>query len=238
MALAVRVALVGDHDAGHVAHRAIPEALRLAGEALGRPVEPTWVHTSTLTGDVPRRLAGYAAVWCVPASPYANMQGAIDAIRFARESGRPFLGSCGGFQHAVIEYARHVLNLPDADHAETNPAGHTLLVAPLDCSLVEKSEGVRFTDGSRLAVIYGAAGTTGEYHCSFGLNPAYERALFDGGRLRVAARDASGVAVRAIELGGHPFYVATLFQSERTALRGAVPPLVKAFVAAAGGCPD
>jgi CTP synthase (UTP-ammonia lyase) len=229
----MRVALVGDYDARHVAHRAIPEALRLAAEALRRPVEPTWVHTSALTGDVPRLLSGYAAVWCVPASPYANMQGAIDAIRFARESGRPFLGTCGGFQHAVIEYARHVLGLPDADHAETNPAGRTLLVAPLECSLVEKSEAVRFVEGSRLAAIYGAADATGEYHCSFGLNPAYERALFDGGPLKVAARDAAGGAVRAIELDGHPFFIATLFQSERMALRGAVPPLAKAFVAAA-----
>ena len=63
MTSAVRVALVGDYDVRHTAHRAIPEALRLAAESLRRPVEPTWVHTSSLDGDVCQQLAGYAAIW-------------------------------------------------------------------------------------------------------------------------------------------------------------------------------
>ena len=69
------------------------------------------------------------------------------------------------------------------------------------------------------------------YHCRYGLNPAYER-LFAEAPLRVAARDDAG-DVRAVELAGHPFFVATLFQPELAALRGERHPLVAAFAAAA-----
>jgi len=75
-----------------------------------------------------------------PASPYTSMEGALDAIRYARESRRPFLGTCGGFQHAVIEYARNVCGLRDASHAETHPTAPILVVSPLSCPLVEQSE--------------------------------------------------------------------------------------------------
>jgi CTP synthase (UTP-ammonia lyase) len=227
------IALIGDPNPAVPAHRAIPVALGLAAERLGVAVESVWVPTSSLSGDVSTQLAGFAGVWCVPASPYANTDGALAAIRFARETGRPFLGSCGGFQHALLEYARNVLGLADADHAELHPDAAMLLIAPLACSLVEQADRVRFADGSRLRAIYGAASAEEPYHCRYGLNPDYER-LFADGPLRVAARDAAG-EVRAVELGGHPFFVATLYQPERAALRGASHPLVEAFLAATGG---
>ena len=69
-------------------------------------------------------------------------------------------------------------------------------------------------------------------HCRYGLNPAFREAL-TAGPLRVAAEDGVG-DVRAVELAGHPFFVATLFQPERAALRGALPPLAAALVRAAG----
>jgi CTP synthase (UTP-ammonia lyase) len=146
----VRIGLVGDYNPQVTAHRAIPEALRLAAEHVGRAVEPTWVYTATLDGDVASRLADFDALWCVPASPYTNTDGALAAIRFARESGRPFLGTCGGFQHALLEYVRHVLGHRRAEHAEMHPDADLLLIAPLACSLVEKSGRIRLRDGSRL----------------------------------------------------------------------------------------
>jgi CTP synthase (UTP-ammonia lyase) len=229
----LRVALVGDPDPDVPAHRAIPVALRLAADRTGIAVELDWLPTPTLAGDVPAVLADFAAVWCVPASPYANTDGALAAIRFAREAGRPFLGTCGGFQHALLEYARHVLGVAAADHAELHPDAAVPLIAPLACSLVEQTGTVRFADGSRLRAIYGAEAADEPYHCRYGLNPAYER-LFADGPLRVAAWDGAG-EVRAVELAGHPFFVATLYQPERAALRGASHPLVEAFVVAAGG---
>src|SRR5205814_301874 len=115
----------------------------------------SWVATRDVH-DAARDLKNFDAVWVVPASPYQNMNGALDAIRWARETRRPFLGTCGGFQHALIEFARHVAGLTAADHAETNPAAETLVVAPLACALKEKSGTVRFTPGSLIHAAYGS----------------------------------------------------------------------------------
>src|SRR5262245_35410734 len=227
----VRIGLIGDYDPEVPAHRAIAPALHLAAQRTGVPLEPVWVPTSSLGGDVPGQLADFAGLWCIPASPYVNTDGALSAIRFARESGRPFLGTCGGFQHALLEYARTVLGYPEAEHAETCPDARMPLIAPLSCSLVERSGGVVFAPGSQLRAIYGAAQAVEPYHCNYGLNPGYER-LLGGAALRVAARDQAG-EVRAVELCTHPFFIATLFQPERSALRRVVHPLVSAFVAAA-----
>jgi CTP synthase (UTP-ammonia lyase) len=224
----LRIALIGDYNEAVVAHRAIPIALKLATASLRADVSWEWLHTRTLVGDVAAMLSSYAGYWCVPASPYENGAGAIAAIRFARERHRPFLGTCGGFQHAMIEYAQSVWGI-DAPHAETDPSASNPVIAPLMCALVEAKGALHFTAGSRLAKIYGRETATEEYHCSYGLNPQYAQRL-ESGPLRVAARDDEG-SVRAIELAEHPFFIGTLFQPERAALRDQLPPLVNAFVA-------
>jgi CTP synthase (UTP-ammonia lyase) len=96
-------------------------------------------------------VAGFDGLWCVPASPYRSMDGALTAIRFARERSRPFLGTCGGFQHAVIEYARNVLGWPDAEHAETSPDAARPVINELECALVEATETVTLFPGTRIA---------------------------------------------------------------------------------------
>ena len=227
------LALVGDYSPSVTAHRAIPRALQLAQSATpgAAGLSWQWIATGDLR-DATQDLAGFSAVWVVPASPYENMAGALAAIRFARETRRPFLGTCGGFQHALIEFARDVAGLQAADHAETNPSGDTLVVAPLACSLVEKSGSLRFPPGSHLHAAYGRDTAREGYHCNYGLNPAH-RAAFERAGLRFTAFDENG-EVRAAELPAavHPFFVGTLFQPERAALRGEVPPLVAAFVRA------
>jgi CTP synthase (UTP-ammonia lyase) len=142
----------------------------------------------------------------------------------------PFLGTCGGFQHAVLEHARQVLGWHDAEHAETAPDSTRAVIALLECALVEASETVRLVPGSRVARAYGAEQAHEGYHCRYGLNPRFREALLQG-PLRATAFDAQG-EVRAIERTDHPFFVATLFQPERAALQGRVPPLVRAFVQA------
>lgn len=224
-----RIALVGDYRSEVIAHRAIPLALARARDDLRARIAWTWVGTDTLDGNVAKQLADFHGVWCVPASPYVNTAGALAAIRFARLSERPFLGTCGGFQHALLDYARDVWQMRDAAHAELDPHAANPLVARLSCSLVEVSGEIRLTPGTRLAAIYGGASTAIEgYHCNYGLDPAAAWRL-DSGPLRVAARDAAS-EVRAIELDGHPFFVATLFQPERAALADRSHPLVAAFV--------
>src|ERR1017187_3715784 len=113
----LHIALVGDQNPNVKAHVAIPKALALAADSIRSTVKETWINTTVLDHDPESHLRGFHGIWCVPGSPYASMEGALHAIRFARERKVPFLGTCGGSQHAVIEFARNVLGLSAADHA-------------------------------------------------------------------------------------------------------------------------
>ncbi len=161
------------------------------------------------------------------------MNGALNAIRFARNGHRPFLGTCGGFQHVVIEYARHVLGMAKADHAESNPAAHLALITPLACPLVEKEGTVHLLPNSLAFSICGNENLVETYHCRFGVNRKWEHFLFGHG-LQIAGRDQDE-EVRVIEIPDHPFFMATLFQPERSALRSESHPLIQGFVRAACG---
>ncbi|MFL6551726.1 MAG: CTP synthase [Povalibacter sp.] len=228
MSSAVKVGLVGDFDANVTAHRAIPEALRLVGEATRLKLEHEWIATDRIQSEA--HVTDFDGLWCVPGSPYRNTAGALLAIAYARSRRVPFLGTCGGFQHAILEYARNVLGWSDADHAETAPDARRLIIAPLACSLVEETDAVQLVPRSRIARAYSALTAQEGYHCRYGLNPEFESALLSGA-LHATARDTNE-EVRAIELVDHPFFVATLFQPERAALKGDVPPLVAAFIKA------
>lgn len=230
-----RIALIGDHNPAIIAHRGIVASLEGRAEA-------DWLGTETLPGDAAamrRRLAGYHAIWCLPGSPYRKMAAALAAIQLAREDGIPFLGTCGGFQHAVIEFSRNVLGRAEADHAESNPEAAMPVITALACSLVGQTGRVRFRPGSRLADAVGGLESDEGYHCSYGINPDY-RPLFDASGLRFTAFDENE-EVRGLELDGHLFFLATLFQPERAALpvdpatagKGRVHPLVLAFIGAA-----
>jgi CTP synthase (UTP-ammonia lyase) len=226
-----RIGLVGDRDASVTAHRAIPRAIELAAEAVSVRATFDWIATDSINDDA--HLASLDAIWVVPASPYRSMDGALRAITFARTRRLPFLGTCAGFQHALIEHARSTLRWADADHAETSPNAARPVVTALTCSLVEASETLHLAPGSRLAAAYDALEITEQYRCNYGLNPSFAAELTSG-PLRATAHDVAG-DVRAIELDGHPFFVATLFQPERAALADRVPPIVRAFVNAAVG---
>lgn len=229
-----RIALVGDYSPDVLAHQAIPRALELAGTATGCEVSWRWIPTSEIH-TAAQDLTGNNAVWLVPASPYANMDGALQAIRWARETGRPFLGTCGGFQHALLEFARNVAGLTAADHAESNAHAETLVVTKLSCPLVEKTGAIQFASGSQLRDAYSCDRAVEGYHCNYGFNAGHRAPLENAG-LRFSGFDDAG-EVRAFELPSHPFFIGTLFQPERSALRGEVHPLIRAFVRAINQTP-
>ncbi len=224
----VSIGLVGDRSDAVPAHAAIPLALRMAAEHLGIEVVHQWVPSEEVTAS--ERIAPFDGLWCIPGSPYRNMDGVLLAIRHAREQQRPFLGTCGGFQHALIEYARNVLQWSDADHAESSPDAARAVIAPLSCGLLSDYGAVRLLEGSRLARAYASTQANEQYLCSYGVNPQFRAALV-AGPLREAAVDESG-DLRAVEFEGHPFFVGTLFQPERAALQGRIAPPVLEFLAA------
>jgi CTP synthase (UTP-ammonia lyase) len=218
----IRVGLLGEFNGQQKAHQAIPKSLAAASESA---VETTWVSTDSVERG--ESLAEFHGLWCVPGMPYRSADGAISAIRFARTSHLPFLGTSAGFQYALIEYARHVLGLAEADHQKINPRAAIPLISPLAVGLPGVKARVRFMEGTRLRNAYRAPESIEEYHCSFGLNGRYRR-LIESGPMCVGAVDDQQ-EIRAVELDGHPFFVATLFEPEMSA---GPNPLVAAFVAA------
>ncbi|HEF4762524.1 TPA: CTP synthase [Pseudomonas putida] len=224
----VRIALIGDYDPQVTAHQAIPLALGMAAEHSGLNVQGQWLATDSINADT--SLDEFDGFWCVPASPYRNMDGALQAIRFAREHQRPFLGTCGGFQHAVLEFSRHVLGWEDAEHAEVSPNASRALLTPLSCSLVEVTDTIQLVESSLIARAYETSEIHEGYRCRYGVNPQFEQALLQHGLQAVGHDETQGL--RAVELNNHPFFVATLFQPERAALKGTLPPLVRALVEA------
>jgi CTP synthase (UTP-ammonia lyase) len=225
-----RLALVGDRSPSVQAHARIPEILRAvdaAGAGQGHlPVDAYWVET----GDVAATdLQGFDGIWAVPGSPYADLDGMLAAIRFARTHAVPFLGTCGGFQHMLLEWALDVCGL-DVEHAEAGTGDRDALIRPLSCSLVGEERLVHAVPGTRSAAILGPASRTERYFCSYGLDQRYEDELVAAG-LVVAGRDDDG-EVRLAELPDHPFYVGALFQPELSSTSSWVHPLIEAFLAA------
>lgn len=164
-----------DFDLEVKAHVAIPQAIQLASDELASQVNYEWIGTPSIENNFERKLKNYEALWLVPASPYASMRGALNGAQFAREHDVPFLGTCGGFQHMIIEYARNVLGLRDADHAETNPTASSTLVAPLACFVSEQNHTFILTPGSTVAKIYGQNEIVEQSGiCNYGLNSEFQ----------------------------------------------------------------
>ncbi len=224
---AARIGVVGDFNLATIAHKAIEQSLSLGRRLYPGALEAEWLGTETIVAG--SELEGFSGIWCAPGSPYRKPDGALWAIQFARMRALPFLGTCGGYQHALLEYARNELKVAGADHSEDNPNTALPLVYRMPCSLIEQQQELTVTEQS-FREIYGASTGTEGYHCSYGLNPYYER-LFAESQLRIVARATDGQA-RAFELQEHPFFVGTQFQPERRALVGALHPIVRAFFSA------
>jgi CTP synthase (UTP-ammonia lyase) len=223
-----RVALVGDRSPSVRSHTRIPKLLDVLRQAEGVALDAYWISTSDAAET---RLDEFDGVWLLPGSPYASEDGAIAAVRAAREHGIPFLGTCGGFQHALVEYARHVCGIESASHAEQTPDGEESVIVPLACSLVGHEGAIDVTPGSMAERILGVERTVERYHCAYGVNPAYVETLAANG-LRFTGHDEAG-EVRIAELPGHPFYLATLFQPELAGDGSRCHVIVRAFAEAA-----
>ncbi|OHV32472.1 MULTISPECIES: CTP synthase C-terminal region-related (seleno)protein [Pseudofrankia] len=229
IAASARVALVGDRSADVAAHGRIPTIIRQLRARDGLALDAYWVPTTDAC--LPGTLDGFDAIWLVPGSPYASEQGAVEAVRVAREGRVPFLGTCGGFQHTVLEFARNVCGLGQVAHAEVTPNATDLVIVPLTCSLRGHEGSVRIERGSLAEWVLGVERSMERYYCSYGVADEYLDRLRAGG-LRFTGVDDDG-QVRVLELADHPFFLATLFQPELAADTSRVHPVIRAFATAA-----
>ena len=223
--MAVSIAVLGDRNLEHLTHREIDATLEL----LPADVDARWLPSPDAASA-----AAADGLWVVPGTPYRDDDAVLEAIHRARSAGMPMLGTCGGFQYMLVEFARNVAGLGDAAHAETTPDAPDPVVARLSCSLVGEEREVTAVPGTRVAELCGTEPFTGFHWCNYGLSPAHEAAL-TAARLAVAAR-APDAGVEAVELPGHPFYVATLFQPQvGSSASGRLHPLIDALCSAAAG---
>lgn len=227
----VRIGIPGEFDPRFAPHRATNDALAHAATLLGIELDIDWIPTGDLATGASGRLRDPDGIWCPPGSPYRNLEGALAAIRLAREESIPFIGTCGGYQHAILEYARNVMGFADARHAEYGPSASRLFISALACSLAGQTMRVFLQPGTRAHALYAVGAADEAYYCNFGLNPD-ERPALEASGLIVSGLDQDGEA-RIVELPGHPFYLATLFVPQTSSTSERPHPLVTGFVAAA-----
>jgi CTP synthase (UTP-ammonia lyase) len=221
------IAIIGEYSPTFPPHISTSAAIEHSRSALGVDVHGVWVSTGEIDKTLFERFSG---IWVAPGSPYKNMDQTLWAISYARENGVACFGTCGGFQHIIIEYARNVLGFKDAGHAEYDPYASKLFITQLACSLVGRDMKLTFSLGSRVAEIYGGISAIEQYYCNFGVNPDYV-SLLQSGSLKITGSDSEG-EIRVIELPGHPFFMGTLFVPQTSSTAEQPHPLVTAFMKA------
>ncbi|MGW2743072.1 CTP synthase C-terminal region-related (seleno)protein [Streptomyces sp. NPDC001450] len=222
------LALVGDRSPNVVSHTRVPLLLDALAERDRLVLDAYWIPSEDATAEGAVR--GFDAVWVLPGSPYRSEAGVLAAIRTAREEGIPFLGTCGGFQHALLEFARNVCGLTRVAHAENDPGAEDPLIEPLACSLVGHEAVVAIEPGSLAESVTGSARTVERYFCAYGPSRHLDTLRAHG--LRFSGHDEDG-NVRVAELPGHPFFLATLFQPELSGDGSRPHPVLRALARAA-----
>jgi CTP synthase (UTP-ammonia lyase) len=228
-----RIGVVGDYRENHETHRGTTDALRHVADADGDECQVTWLGTAGLERHGVEMLERFDGLVVAPGSPYESTRGALDAIEWARTHDVPLLGTCAGFQHIVIEFARNVAGIEDAAHAELDPNASKLVISALACSLAGQTFDISFRDATVAARAYEARHATELYYCNFGLNPEFVPQLEAAG-LVISGVDGDGEP-RIVELPGWRFFVGTLFVPQVSSTPDAPHPLVRAFARAAAG---
>jgi CTP synthase len=239
----VRIALVGKYVQLEDAYLSVCESLRHAGYARGAKVEVDWVDSETLTdaAQARERLSGADGVIIPGGFGGRGVEGKILAAQVAREDNIPYLGICLGMQIAVAEYARNVAGLEGANSTEFDPETPfpviDLLpeqkeVADLGGTMRLGADPVKLHEGTTVRELYGEA-VVYERH-----RHRYEVNLFLRKRLEAAGLVVGGTSpddrlVEAIELPGHPFFVAAQYHPEFKSRPERPAPLFRGFIDAA-----
>ena len=237
----VRIAVVGKYIQLQDAYKSIYEALRHGGLAHDAAVEVKRVDSEQIekegAGSVLRDVQGLL----IPGGfGHRGIEGKLAAIRYARETGMPFLGICLGMQCAVIEFARNVCHLKGANSTEFDPKS----VHPV-ISLLEEQQGVtamggtmrlgssrcRLGKGTKAFGAYGQADIHERHRHRYEVNNAYRTQLTNAG-LIVSGTYEPGDLVEIIELKDHPWFVAGQFHPEFKSRPLEPHPLFREFVAA------
>jgi len=239
----VRIGLVGKYVELKDSYLSIVEALRHAGANLETRVQIEWIHSEKLeTGNIESTLKDLDAILVAPGFGVRGWEGKIEAIRYARTTGLPFLGICLGMQCATVEFARHVAGLKGADSAEMNPKTRYPVIDLMNSQVGVSNKGgtmrlgsypCRVQSGTLASKAYGKTKTIHERHRHrYELNNKFRDRLSEAG-LRMSGVNPDLDLVEMIELPGHPWFVGTQFHPEYSSTVDCPHPLFVSFVQAA-----
>ncbi|HOB17993.1 MAG TPA: CTP synthase [Candidatus Methanoculleus thermohydrogenotrophicum] len=210
----VTVAIISKYGIEDV-YMSIKEALKHAGRALSTEVNIRWLDAEMF--DL-RDLADVDGILVPGGFGKRGVEGKIRAIRYARENKKPYLGLCLGFQLSVVEYARHVLGIPDATSEEVGPGTHVIALLPEQEGISNLGGTMRLgnctvtlKEGTMVADLYGTTMTVERHRHRYEVNPDFISDLEDGGLIFTGT---CGSRMEVCELPDHPFYLATQFHPE------------------------
>ena len=241
MAETVNIGVVGDYEEGFAPHLATNKSLYHSAKYLSVKINIEWIPTqSLLISEGRERLKQFDGIWAAPGSPYKSLSGALKGIQFAREQNQPFLGTCRGFQHTLLEYARNVLGIEDAGYSgyDVDTTVSVIVLAscpianrPKDAPLLWGKLKIRVSLNSLAFRIYQKTEVKEDFGCNYELNSAFQEA-FEAKGLCVTGVGQNGEA-RIIELMNHRFFLATAFRPQFLSQERCPHPVITAYLEAA-----
>ena len=237
-----RIALVGKYTELHDAYLSVAEALRHAGYSIGRHIDIKWVDSEKLTDEnIAAALQDVSGVIVPGGFGGRGIEGMITAVRYARENMIPFFGICLGMQIAVIEYARNVCGISDADSGEFNEVCKNKVIdfMPGQSDSIDKGGTLRLgaypcviSEGTAMERCYGKREISERHRHRYELNNDYREALTSAG-LTLSGISPDGRLVETVELSDRDFYVGVQFHPEFKSRPNRPHPLFVGFVSAA-----
>jgi CTP synthase len=238
----VRIAIVGKYVELEDAYLSVAEALRHAGFSDGCRIEIDWVDSEALTGGAAaRRLAAADGILIPGGFGSRGFEGKIEAARFARENGVPYLGICFGMHVAVCEFARNCADMEGANSSECDPETPFPVIdllpeqkeiADLGGTMRLGATPIKLHDGTRAREIYEESVIYERHRHRYEVNNMLRKRLEAAG-LRMSGTTPDERLVEIVELTDHPFYVASQFHPEFKSRPERPAPLFREFVGAA-----
>ncbi|EAI3823729.1 CTP synthase [Campylobacter coli] len=247
----VKIAFVGKYVDLKESYKSLTEAIIHAGAALDTKVELQWVDSEKLENlESAEAFKNVSGILVAGGFGYRGVEGKIKAINYARENKIPFLGICLGMQLALVEFARHVLKIEDANSSEfddkcSNPIVYLIdefmdasgkkqirtAKTPLGGTMRLGSYECKVKPNSLLAKVYNNAKNIKERHRHrYEANPKYRKEFEDKGL--IVSGESEGL-IEAVELNNHPFFLAVQFHPEFTSRLERVNPVICGFIKAA-----
>ena len=237
----VTIALVGKYVGLHDAYLSVAEALTHGGIGNGVSVEIRWVNSEEVTAETADGLlAGVQGILVPGGFGSRGIDGKLEAIRYARENGVPFLGICLGMQLAVVEFARNVCGLTGAHSSELDPRTPYPVIDLMPDQVGVTAKGgtmrlgsypCRLAEGSLAAAVYGTLEIKERHRHRYEFNNGCREELTRAG-LALSGLSPDGRLVEVVELPGHPWFAACQFHPELKSRPNRAHPLFREFVAA------